>query len=268
VVRAPLVVVHRHRGDGHHVGAHRHDGGVLAADADGPDRAVRHLADDRPDGVPHRLGVLLDDVTVAPGCQRSLGRGHHTAGLNGPDQLVGLNPDLVARNVLAINLEHVAARQLNPARTDTDGLRDVITDAGEGFLMNGLSERSPFLEAIIREGGLRYGVNFVSAASTYGAGDNPDLDAPLLQLIQGSPLYHTPGDTFETISTPGLERVARFVAYFVREVAAAPRSRFHPGPRRPKPQRPREVTNARQLRHSASRLVRRRLRHRSCSIRG
>jgi hypothetical protein len=71
-------------------------------------------------------------------------------------------------------------------------------------------------------------LNFVSAASTYGAGDNPDVDGPLLQLIQGNPLYHTTGDMLETISTPGLERVARFVAYFVREVAAAPRSRFYP----------------------------------------
>jgi hypothetical protein len=153
--------------------------------------------------------------------------GHHTGGLNGPDQLVALNPELMARNVLAINLEHVAARHLNPARTDTNGLRDMITDAGENFLMNGLSKRSPFLEAIIREGGVRYGLNFVSAASTYGAGDNPDVDGPLLQLIQGNPLYHTTGDMAETISTPGLERVARFVEYFVRQVAAAPRSRFH-----------------------------------------
>jgi len=153
--------------------------------------------------------------------------GHHTGGLNGPDQLVGLNKELIARNVLAINLEHVAARQLNPARTDTDGLRDTITDAGENFVMNGLSRRQPFLEGIIRDGGLRYGLNFVSAASTYGAGDNPDVEGPLLQLIQGSPLYHTSGDMLEIISTPGLERVARFVEYFVRQVGAAPRARFH-----------------------------------------
>jgi hypothetical protein len=155
--------------------------------------------------------------------------GHHTAGLNGPDNLVKLNPALMAKNVLAINLEHVAVRQLNPARTDTDGLRDVIADAGENFLMNGLSQRSPFLEGIIREGGLRYGLNFVSQASTYGAGDNPDVEGPLLQLIQGNPLYHTTGDMLETISTPGLERVARFVAYFVKEVGAAPRARIHAG---------------------------------------
>ncbi len=154
--------------------------------------------------------------------------GHHTSGLRGPGELVNLNPELIAQNVLTINLEHVAARQLNPARTDTDGVRDIITDAGEGFLMNGLSKPTPFLESIIREGGLRYGLNFVSTASTYGAGDNPRVDGPLFQLIQGNPLYHTSGETIETISIPGLERVARFVAYFVKEVAAAPRSSFYP----------------------------------------
>jgi len=79
--------------------------------------------------------------------------GHHTAGLSGPGHLVELNPELVANNVLFINLEHVAARQINPARTDTDGLRDLITDSGENFLMNGVNNRSPVLEEIIRQGG-------------------------------------------------------------------------------------------------------------------
>lgn len=154
--------------------------------------------------------------------------GHHTGGLSGPSNLVGLNKELIAKNVLAINLEHVAVRHLNPARTDTNGLRDYITDGSEDFLMNGLSDRSPFLEKISRDGGVRYGLNFVSAASTYGAGDNPNVDGPVFQLIQGNPLYHTTGDMLETISTPGLERVARFVAYFVREVGAASRSSFYP----------------------------------------
>jgi len=152
--------------------------------------------------------------------------GHHTSGLSGPGQLVELNPALIERNVLAVNLEHVAARQINPARTDTDGLRDLVSDSGEGFLMNGISRRSPVLEEIIRRGGDRYGLNFVSQASTYNAGDNPRLEAPNFQLIQGNPLYHTSGDALETISTPGLERVARFVAFFVREADALPAERF------------------------------------------
>lgn len=149
--------------------------------------------------------------------------GHHTRGLNGPDMLVEMNPELIANNVLTVNLEHVASKQLNPARTDTLGVRDVIASAGEGFLMNGLSKPTPFLETVIREGGLRYGLNFVSQASTYHAGDNPDVESPIFQLIQGNPLYHTSGETLETISTPGLERVARFMAFFINAVAAAPR---------------------------------------------
>jgi hypothetical protein len=153
--------------------------------------------------------------------------GHHTSGLSGPGQLVALNPELVARNVLFINLEHVAARQINPARTDTDGLRDLVTDSGEGFLMNGVNNRSPVLEEIIRQGGVRYGLNFVSQASTYNAGDNARVGAPIFQLIQGNPLYHTSGDALETISTPGLERVARFVAFFVKQVNELPTEGFY-----------------------------------------
>ena len=145
--------------------------------------------------------------------------GHHTRGLSGPGQLVQQNPEIIANNVLAINLEHVAARQLNPARTDTNGVRDLITDSGEGFLMNGISKSTPELEAIVRQGGERYGLNFVSTATAYNAGDNPRIDTPVLQLIQGNPLYHTSGETIDTISIPGLERVARFTAYFIKEVA-------------------------------------------------
>mgnify|MGYP000061566538 CR=1 FL=1 len=154
--------------------------------------------------------------------------GHHTRGLNGPDQLVELNLELIANNVLTINLEHVAARQINPARTDTLGVRDVISDAGEGFLMNGISKPTPYLESVIRAGGLRYGLNFVSQSSTYHAGDNPDVESPIFQLIQGNPLYHTSGETLETISVPGMERVARFVAYFIREIAVAPIENIYP----------------------------------------
>jgi Zn-dependent M28 family amino/carboxypeptidase len=152
--------------------------------------------------------------------------GHHTAGLSGPAQLVALNPDLVANNVLTLNLEHVASRQINPARTDTGGLRDLIADSGEGFLMNGVSNRSPVLQEIIRRGGDRYGLNFVSQASTYNAGDIPRVDAPIFQLIQASPFYHTTGDALEIISEPGLERVARFVAFLLKEAGQVPRERL------------------------------------------
>jgi hypothetical protein len=44
-------------------------------------------------------------------------------------------------------------------------------------------------------------------------------------------MYHTSGDVLETISIPGLERAARFFAYFITEVSAAPRGELDPGRR-------------------------------------
>jgi hypothetical protein len=41
-------------------------------------------------------------------------------------------------------------------------------------------------------------------------------------------MYHTSGDTLDTISTPGLERAARFYAYFVTEIAKTDRAALQP----------------------------------------
>ncbi len=44
-------------------------------------------------------------------------------------------------------------------------------------------------------------------------------------------MNHTSGDQVETISVTGQERAARFYAFFVREVAKAPRGDIDPGQR-------------------------------------
>jgi hypothetical protein len=41
-------------------------------------------------------------------------------------------------------------------------------------------------------------------------------------------MYHASGDTLDTISTPGLERAARFFAYFVTEAAKGARTSINP----------------------------------------
>jgi hypothetical protein len=46
--------------------------------------------------------------------------------------------------------------------------------------------------------------------------------------MQGPPLYHTTGEVLDAISTPGLERAARFFAYFLKQVDQAPRARINP----------------------------------------
>ena len=49
-----------------------------------------------------------------------------------------------------------------------------------------------------------------------------------ITVMQAPPLYHTTGEVLDVTSTPGLERIARFLAYFVCEVAAAPATRINP----------------------------------------
>jgi len=49
-----------------------------------------------------------------------------------------------------------------------------------------------------------------------------------VSVMQAPPLYHTTGEVLDVISTPGLERIARFLAFFVSAVDCAPRERINP----------------------------------------
>jgi hypothetical protein len=46
--------------------------------------------------------------------------------------------------------------------------------------------------------------------------------------MQAPPLYHTTGEVADVISTPGLERMARFLAFFVKESGKATRAQIVP----------------------------------------
>jgi len=54
------------------------------------------------------------------------------------------------------------------------------------------------------------------------------LDVAKVCVMQAPPLYHTTGAVLNVISTPGLDRVARFLAFFVSAVDRAPRERINP----------------------------------------
>ena len=158
--------------------------------------------------------------------------GHHTPGMNGPRNFVAMNPDLAESSILVINIEHVAQRNFSPARSlFDDGYREYIADSGEAPIVAGVTNRSPFLEDLFRRGVERYGTNFVSGVSTMASGEGGgyrSLGVPIVTTMQAPPLYHTSGEVLETISTPGLERMARFLAFFVREVDRAPLNRIDP----------------------------------------
>ncbi len=158
--------------------------------------------------------------------------GHHTPGLNGPRNAVAMNPALFANSVLIVNLEHVAQRNFSPARSQhEDGYRQFVADSGEAPIVAGITNQSPFLQQLFNDGVDRYGTNFVSGDFTMASGEGGgyrSAGVPIVTTMQAPPLYHTSGEVFEVVSTPGLERMARFMAWFVRQVDRAERNRIDP----------------------------------------
>ncbi|MEX2583048.1 MAG: M28 family peptidase [Gemmatimonadota bacterium] len=156
--------------------------------------------------------------------------GHHTPGINGPRSFLTMNPDLAGRAVVAVNIEHVAQRNLTPARSESaDGYRETVADVGEAPIVAGVTNDSPLIENLFVRGVERYGTNFVSERSSMASGESGgyrQLEANVVTLMQAPPLYHTSGEVFEVISIPGLERMARFLAFFVKQLDQAPRERL------------------------------------------
>ena len=80
------------------------------------------------------------------------------------------------------------------------------------------------LQSLFTEGVKKYGTNFMSTDSTMASGEGGGYrtaGVPIVTTMQAPPLYHTSGEVVEVISVPGLERMARFMAYFIREVDGA-----------------------------------------------
>lgn len=158
--------------------------------------------------------------------------GHHSPGLSGVRNFLTMNPELAKNAVLALNIEHVAQRNFSAARTtNSDGYRQAIADTGEAPIYAGITNRAPFLDGLVQQGVTRYGTNFVSSPSDMASGETggfTPLDIAKITIIQAPPLYHTTGEVLDVISTPGLERMARFLAFFVSEVAKAPAASINP----------------------------------------
>ena len=195
------------------VNAHA-DGWFDAAGDNGDGLAVlvalaRHFA--APENQPERTLLF-----VASG-------GHHTGGMNGPANFVTMNPQLVGKAVLVVNLEHIAQLYFK-----NDPFR---LESGEQPMRFDISNQAPGIAEIARRGVQRYGFVLLPEFSGNTPGDlggYTPLGIPRVQAIHAGPMYHTSGDTLESISTPGLERAARFYAFFVSEVTKAERSVLQP----------------------------------------
>ena len=158
--------------------------------------------------------------------------GHHTPGINGPRSFVAANPDLAARAVMLVNIEHVAQRNFSPARTTApDGYRDAVADSNEAPIAIGVTNNAPLLQALVDDAPSRYGVNVIAERSTFQSGETggwATLKVAKVSVMQAPPLYHTTGEVLDVISAPGLERIARFLTSFTAAVDAAPRERINP----------------------------------------
>jgi hypothetical protein len=149
--------------------------------------------------------------------------GHHSPGLNGPQRVVTMNPELAGHAVLVLNLEHVA--QL---RVDPDSWEVLREEQPMGW---GVTNLAPFLVELTDRGVERYGF---ALRPDYGSSVPGDvgrydvLGVPRVQAIHAGPLYHTSADVLETISVAGLERAARFYAFFIDGVAKATRAQIDP----------------------------------------
>ena len=195
------------------VNAHA-DGWFDAAGDNGDGLAVlialaRHFA--KPEHQPERTLLF-----VASG-------GHHGGGLNGPGNLVTMNPSLKGKVVLVLNLEHIAQYQFRNDPFRVDGSEQPM-----GF---GISNEAPAIADVARRGMQRYGFALRPEFSRSIAGDlggYAPLNVARVQAIHAGPMYHTSGDTLDTISTPGLERAARFYAFFVAAIARTSRQAINP----------------------------------------
>jgi len=194
-------------------------------------------AGDNADGLAVMLGMARYFAQPSQRPERTLvfvaSAGHHTPGINGPRGFISANPDLASAAVLMLNVEHVAQRNFSVARTTAaDGYRQAVADSGEAPTYAGVMNKAPFLDALFERGVVDYGVNFISQSSNMGSGETGGFselrEAALITVMQAPPLYHTTGEVLDVISTPGLERMARFLTHFVSEVAKAPRASLTP----------------------------------------
>ena len=84
------------------------------------------------------------------------------------------------------------------------------------------------LDALVQQEVVRYWTNFVSERSNIASGERGllELNSSRVPIMSTPPLYDTTGEVADVMSTPGLERMARFLAFFVKESGKAPREKL------------------------------------------
>ena len=151
--------------------------------------------------------------------------GHHGPG-NGPTSLVASHPELKTGTLLILNLEHPAYADVvrGKVRAANNIGMSWETSVTESAKAVGVTNESPFLFDLWRQASRCYGVATYQSAGTTVSGDlggYRPLDVPMTQMIQSGTFYHSSGDVYEEVPAEGLERAARFHAFFVEQADRA-----------------------------------------------
>lgn len=152
--------------------------------------------------------------------------GHHGPG-NGPTSLIAAHPELKDNTLLILNLEHLAYSDVVRGKTRSANNFGMVweTSVTEGAKAIGVTNSAPFLIDLWKNAPRCFGVATYESMSTVTPGDlggYRPLHAPMTQMIQSGTFYHSSGDVYEAVPAAGLERAARFFAYFIQQVDRAP----------------------------------------------
>src|SRR5262245_36072683 len=151
--------------------------------------------------------------------------GHHGPG-NGPRALVAAHPELKDGTILILNLEHVAYADVVRGKVRAQGNIGMSweTSVTESAKAVGVTNESPFLFDLWAHASRCFGVATYQSAGTTVSGDlggYRSLNVPMTQMIQSGTFYHSSGDVYEQVPPEGLERAARFHAYFIEKADRA-----------------------------------------------
>lgn len=215
--RSSEVLIINAHADGYFEGASDNGDGLAVLLA-----LARHFAQERPD----RTLVFVASS------------GHHTSGANGATAFIARHPEIVAKTVFVLNIEHVAQMNMEtatytPASVGKTGYRDLVADRVEFPDAVGITNRdkAPFLVDVFGRAAEVTGKNIFRQFDLSVPGDlggYAPVPAGRAQLIYASHMYHTSGDVLATITEEGLERAAHYFEYVIRRIDGAPTSQINP----------------------------------------
>jgi hypothetical protein len=207
--RSDAVVILLSHLDGYFQGANDNAGGLASLLA-----LARHYA--RPGAAPPARTLLFLGVS---------GAHDSSAGLKA---FMARHPEILAKTVLALNIEHPSAIMSSFRGALRFGAQvapgDLVASNADVPKTVAVSNGNPLLISFFREAIGRYGIVADSAVTRRATGAATALAAAghtVIRAYEGGFWYHSTGDRRDAINPAGLQRVTRFFAYLLDRIERA-----------------------------------------------